>query len=128
MNIDIEAKVILNLNAVFNLLLDEFLILLFGCDLTLGELVTLRYGSPWSGGRIRWWWWGTWGRLRSLLLLSVTLVGKPDLRSCISSGVTLALAVLDSLVIVGALLDEARACIELGVGLKSLTDGCWAIS
>jgi hypothetical protein len=41
MNVDIEVKLLLDLDDILNLLFDELLILL-GSDLTLGELVALK--------------------------------------------------------------------------------------
>lgn len=97
-NVDVKAKLILDLDDLLNLLLDELLVLL-GCDLTLGELVTrdtdllgLGEGSD-GGGREH-------GEVEVLLLLSVTL-GEARLALVLLRS-DAGLTVLDGLV-VGAL-------------------------
>lgn len=97
-DVDVEAKLILDLDRLLNLLLDELLVLLSG-DLTLGELVTLDtdllgLGEGTNGGG------GEDGELEVGLLLRVTL--REGRLALVLLGGDASLAVLDSLV-VGAL-------------------------
>lgn len=121
-DVNVEVKLILNLDNILDLLLDELLVLISG-DLTLGELVSvdtdllgLWEGTD-SGG------WEQW-KTKLLLLLSDT---DWELRlAVIVVWGDLGLALLDGRV-VGAL-GGGTSLDGLGVGLKSLTDGRWALS
>lgn len=121
-DVDVEVKLILNLDNILDLLLDELLVLISG-DLTLGELVSedtdllgLWEGTD-SGG------WEQW-KTKLLLLLSDT---DWELRlAVIVVWGDLGLAVLDGRVV--SALGGGTSLDGLGVGLKSLTDGRWALS
>jgi hypothetical protein len=121
-DVDVKAKLILDLDDLLNLLLDEPLVLL-SSDVTLGELVALdtdllglREGTDGGGGES--------GQAEVLLLLSVT---RRELRLALvllrgNAGLT----VLDSLV-VGAL-GRGTSLHGLGVGLEGLADGSRALA
>lgn len=121
-NVDIEVKLLLDLDNLLDLLLNELLVLSSG-DLALGELVTvnadlLGLGEGTDGGG-----WEQW-EAELLLLLGDT---DRELRlAVVHSWGNLGLALLDSGV-VGAL-GGSTSLDRLGVGLKSLTDGVWALS
>lgn len=121
-NVDIEVKLLLDLDNLLDLLLNELLVLSSG-DLALGELVTvnadlLGLGEGTNGGG-----WEQW-EAELLLLLGDT---DRELRlAVVHSWGNLGLALLDSGV-VGAL-GGSTSLDRLGVGLKSLTDGVWALS
>lgn len=121
-NVDIEVKLLLDLNNVLDLLLNELLVLSSG-DLALGELVTVNADLLGLGERTN---GGGWEKREAKLLL---LLGDTDreLRLAVVHGWgNLGLAVLDSGV-VGAL-GGSTSLDRLGVGLKGLTDGVWALS
>ncbi len=121
-DVDIEVKLLLNLDDILDLLLDELLIL-SSSDLTLGELIAddtdvLGLWEGTNGGG-----WEQW-ELELLLLL-----GNADweLRlAVVHFWGNLGLTLLDSWV-VGAL-GGSTALDRLGVGLELLTDGSWALS
>lgn len=121
-NEDIEVKLLLDLDVLFNLLLNEAVVLLSG-DLTLGELVSLNsdllgLGERSDSGS------GEEGKVQLLLLLADT-GGELALALVVLLG-DLGLALLDLRVVgsgrVGTSLDG------LGVSLKLLADGGRALS
>lgn len=114
---NIEAKLLLDLDVLLDLLLNELVVLLLG-NLLLGELVSLdtnlrSLGERTNGG-------GREERQVKLLLLSSNTSGELGL-TLVVLGSDLGLAVLD-LRVVGA--GRGRASLQrLGVGLELLTDG-----
>lgn len=121
-NVDIETELLLDLDIVFNLLLDELVVLSLG-DLTLGELVTLDtdvlgLGEGTNGGG------GEQRKVELLLLLGDT--GRELVLAAVVLLGDLGLALLD-LGVVGA--GRRGASLErLGVGLELLADGGRAFS
>lgn len=120
-DIDVEVKLILNLDNILDLLLDELLVLLSG-DLTLGELVSEDTDllGLWEGTD-----GGGWEQWKTKLLL---LLGDTDWELRLAVIVVwgdLRLALLDGRV-VGAL-GGGTSLDGLGVGLKSLTNGGWTL-
>ena len=121
-NIDVEVKLLLDLNNILNLLLNKLLILLGG-DLALGKFVTLDTnllglgeGTNGSGWEQR--------KVEVLLLLGDT---DWELRDSVVHGRgDLGLALLDLGVIGSG--GTGTGLHRLGVGLELLTDGGWAIS
>ena len=121
-NVDIKVKLLLDLDNILDLLLDELLVLLSG-DLTLGKLVTLDTdllglgeGTNSSGWEER--------KTKGLLLSSDT--GRELRKSVVHLFGDLRLTLLD-LRVVGAG-GGSTGLHGLGVSLKLLTDGSWALS
>lgn len=121
-DVDIQVKLLLDLDNLGNLLLDELLVLVSG-DLTLGELVTLDtdllgLGEGADGGSRE------EGKAKSLLLLGDTLrelrLAVEHLRS------NLGLTLLHSRVV--GTLGGGTSLHGLGVGLQLLADGSRAFS
>lgn len=121
-DVDIEVKLLLDLDNIGDLILNELLVLGSG-NLTLGELVTLDTDILGLWERTNGSGWEQW-KLELLLLLGDT--GWELSLTVVHLWGDLGLALLDGWV-VGAL-GGSTSLDRLGVGLESLTDGSWSLS
>ena len=120
-DVNIEVKLLLDLDNIGDLVLNELLVFGSG-DLTLGELVTLDTDilGLWEGTN-----GGGWEQWKLELLLLLRDTDWELSLAVVHLRGDLGLALLDGWV-VGAL-GGSTSLDGLGVGLKSLTDGSWSL-